>query len=170
MPTDVRRSARGAPALSSPRVRVLADRMLAELGLADAELSVLLTNDTTIRRLNREHRGKDKPTDVLAFPLDERAARDAHRRKTGGAEIVLGDVVISLDTAQRQASSRRRELMAEARFLLAHGLLHLVGYDHATPAQKRQMSALTRQLVRAAEGNMTPAARSGRLGRPASDR
>lgn len=150
MPTDVRRSARGAPPLSAPRVRADANRMLDELGLSLAELSVLLTNDTTIQRLNREHRGKDRPTDVLAFPLDERAARDAHRSRSGGADIVLGDVVISLDTAQRQALSRRRDLAAEVRFLLAHGLLHLVGYDHATPRQKHEMSGLTRRLVRAA--------------------
>jgi len=149
VPTDVRRSARGAPALSAARVRRVANEMLAELGLQEAELSVLLTDDATIHRLNREHRRMDKPTDVLAFPLDERAARAAHRRRDGGADVVLGDVVISLHTAERQARSRRRELYAEVRFLLAHGLLHLIGYDHATPSEKREMTALTRRLVRA---------------------
>jgi probable rRNA maturation factor len=149
VPTDVRRSARGAPALSSARVRALANRMLVELGLGDAELSVLLTNDATIQRLNLEHRHVDKATDVLAFPLDERAGRKAHQQRDGGAEVVLGDVVISLHTAARQARSRRRDLFSEVRFLLAHGLLHLIGYDHATPSEKREMGALTRRLVRA---------------------
>jgi len=149
VPTDVRRSARGAPALSSTRVRTLANRMLVELGLEGAELSVLLTDDATIQRLNLEHRKMDKPTDVLAFPLDERAARRAHQQRDGGSDVVLGDVVISLHTAERQARSRRRELLAEVRFLLAHGLLHLIGYDHATPSEKREMGALTRRLVRA---------------------
>jgi probable rRNA maturation factor len=150
VPTDVLRRARGAPPLGTARVRVIANRMLAALGIADAELSVLLTDDATMRALNRDHRGKDRPTDVLAFPLDERGAREAHRRESGGRELVLGDVVISLDTAARQARARRRDLFAEVRFLLAHGLLHLTGFDHATVRQKREMDAMTRRLVQAA--------------------
>ena len=71
MPTEVLRRARGAPALDARRVRILAERMLAELALADAELSILLTDDRTIHSLNQQHRGKDRATDVLAFPLDE---------------------------------------------------------------------------------------------------
>lgn len=150
MPALVRRNARHAPALAASQVRVIASRMLADLGLRDAELSVLLTDDATIRELNREWRKKDKPTDVLAFPIDERAAREAHDRQSGGRDLVLGDVVISLDTALRQARARKRELFEEVRFLLAHGLLHLIAFDHATPDEKREMSALTRRLVRAA--------------------
>lgn len=115
--------------------------MLADLGLLEAELSVLLTDDVLIRRLNAEHRQKDRATDVLAFELDE-PDRDGPR--------LLGDVVISLDTAARQARSRKRPLLAEVRFLLAHGLLHLCGYDHGTPAEKREMDQWTRRLVRAA--------------------
>ncbi len=117
--------------------------MLAALGLEPAELSVLLTDDRQIHALNREHRGKDKPTDVLAFPLDDAPPGN-------GAPRLLGDVVISLDTALRQARSRKRELLAEVRFLLAHGVLHLVGWDHDTPAKKKRMTAETRRLVRAA--------------------
>jgi len=117
--------------------------MLAELGLADAELSVLLTDDSLIQQLNAEHRKKDRATDVLAFELDA-PDRDEPR--------VLGDVVISLDTALRQARGRQRPLLAEVRFLLAHGLLHLCGYDHGTPAEKREMDQWTRRLVRAAGG------------------
>jgi probable rRNA maturation factor len=145
MPTRVRRSARGAPPLDPRRVRVLGDRMLGELGLTKTELSVLLTNDREIRELNRVHRGKDRPTDVLSFALDEDCV-DA-----SGPERLLGDVVISLDTAARQARGRGRELLAEVRFLLAHGILHLIGYDHAEPAEKREMDAMTRRLVKVAE-------------------
>jgi probable rRNA maturation factor len=115
--------------------------MLSALELPGAELSVLLTDDEGIRELNREHRSKDKPTDVLAFPMDE---------SVPDPRGILGDVVISLDTAQRQAQARRRPLIEEVRFLLAHGLLHLVGYDHAEPSEKREMVAMTRRLVRAA--------------------
>lgn len=150
MPAWVRRSAKGAPALAPGSVRSVATRMLAHLGLRDAELSVLLTDDRSIHALNREWRKQDKPTDVLAFPIDERAARAAYDEESGGADVILGDVVISLHTAERQARSRKRELFEEVRFLLAHGLLHLLGFDHATAAEKREMSALTRRLVRAA--------------------
>lgn len=138
MPSFVRRQAPRSPALDARSVQRLADRMLAALGLEQAELSVLLTDDAQIRELNRQHRHKDRPTDVLAFPLDD--------DESVGPRL-LGDVVISLDTAARQARGRRRELAAEVRFLLAHGLLHLIGYDHATPDEKRAMSALTRRLV-----------------------
>jgi len=147
----VRRDARGAPALEPRRVRSIAERMLRALELDGAELSVLLTDDRTIRELNRVHRGKDKPTDVLAFPLDlEDGPPAARGSKHDAKPALLGDVVISLDTAARQARSRKRELLAEVRFLLAHGMLHLVGYDHATRAEKQIMDRLTRRLVRAA--------------------
>ena len=123
--------------------------MLVELELAHAELSVLLTNDAQIHALNLEHRQKDKPTDVLSFPLDEGGGADGAVSGTR----VLGDVVISLDTAARQARGRKRELLPEVRFLLAHGLLHLLGYDHGDPGEKRVMDGMTRRLVRAVETN-----------------
>ena len=100
----------------------LGNAMLAALELPDAELSVLLTDDLEIQQLNLQHRQMDKPTDVLSFAMDESVPDPAG---------ILGDVVISLDTAERQARSRRRPLIEEVRFLLAHGVLHLVGYDHA---------------------------------------
>lgn len=160
MPVFVRRNARRAPALAAPKVRVIAERMLDELGLDDAELSVLLTDDANIQELNRTYRDKDKPTDVLAFPIDERAGRAAHERKTGGRDVVLGDVAISLDTAERQARSRKRDLMSEVRFLLAHGVLHLIGFDHGTPREKKEMVALTRRLVRASSTKAPPKRRA----------
>lgn len=116
--------------------------MLDALNLGHAELSVLLTNDAGIHELNRLHRHKDRPTDVLAFPLE--------LESDGHGEPLLGDIVISLETAQRQADSRRRPLVAEVRFLLAHGLLHLVGYDHDTAARKKKMDRMARALVKSA--------------------
>jgi len=154
MPALVSRRGKRRPRLSTERIRTLSTRMLDALGLGDAELSVLLVDDAAIHALNRLHRGKDRPTDVLAFPVDEKPVRDSPR--------VLGDVVISLETALRQARSRRRSLLPEVRFLLAHGLLHLIGYDHATRIQKRRMDAAARRLVRAAgasSGSRRPPAR-----------
>jgi probable rRNA maturation factor len=146
MPAAVLRRAPGSPALSPALLRRIADAMLLELELGHAELSVLLTNDAQIRALNLAHRQQDKPTDVLSFPLDEGAGADG----TVSGTRILGDVVISLDTAARQARARSRELLPEVRFLLAHGLLHLLGYDHGDPAEKREMTAMARRLVRAA--------------------
>ncbi len=161
MPTVVSRRARRSPALAPRDVQRIADRMLAALELDHAELSVLLADDALVHELNLEHRGKDRPTDVLAFPLDEDAAPSG-----SPAPRLLGDVVISLDTAARQARSRRRELLAEVRFLLAHGLLHLIGYDHGNREEKRLMDAMTRRLVKAAATDAARRPRSGRAAPP----
>lgn len=141
MPTLVTRKRNLKHSVPTALIKRLGNAMLATLELPRAELSVLLTDDAEIHQLNRDHRQKDKATDVLAFAMDERVPDPAG---------ILGDVVISLDTAERQARSRRRPLIEEVRFLLAHGVLHLVGYDHAEPAEKREMVGMTRKLVRLA--------------------
>ncbi len=117
--------------------------MLAALRMSEAELSILLCDDETIRALNRDYRKKDRPTDVLAFAMREGEGGDLHPN-------LLGDVVISLDTARRQAHERDRTIADEVTFLLAHGLLHLLGYDHQTAAEDRIMRARTDALVAAA--------------------
>ena len=87
--------------------------------MKQAELSLAFVTDQTIHELNRQYRHKDRPTDVLSFPLaDERCP------------TLLGDVVISIDTARRQARQRKRAFADELRALLIHGILHLLGYDH----------------------------------------
>ncbi len=143
MPTILRLRLWGGSKVVAARLRTAADRMLAYLELSSAELSVLLVSDAAIQALNRQHRGKDRPTDVLSFPLGDSPG--------AGAPRLLGDIVISLPTAARQAKSRKRALFPEARFLLAHGLLHLLGYDHGTKPQKRRMDAAARRLVSAAK-------------------
>ncbi len=130
---------------------VLADEMLAVLGLGAAELSVVLTDDSGIRRLNAEHRGEDRPTDVLAFPMDFGDGEIREPAAPGVGEPLLGDVVISVPTALRQACGAGHSLAVELRFLLAHGLLHLVGHDHRDPAEKAEMDRETARLVAATE-------------------
>lgn len=117
--------------------------MLAAIDLADHELSVVLTSDERIHALNRDYRKKDKPTDVLAF-----AQREGPHAEHAGR--LLGDVVVSVPTARRQAASASRDVLAEVVWLLAHGLLHLVGWDHDTPARDARMRRETSRLVAAA--------------------
>jgi probable rRNA maturation factor len=145
MAVSVLRQRGRADGVTLPEVRRRARRMLELLDLPGAELSVVLTDDAGILELNRDYRHKEKPTDVLAFAMREGEATPAGE----GGEL-LGDVVISLETACRQAAQRRRPPLAEVTFLLAHGLLHLVGYDHQNDEDEREMNAATRRLVRAA--------------------
>jgi len=98
-------------------------------GRTDYELSVRLTTDPAIRELNRDYRRKDKSTDVLAF---------AQRDGPGAWPHILGDLVISVDTARRQA---KRGLYPELAMLASHGLCHLLGYDHRDDAEERVMNA-----------------------------
>lgn len=112
-------------------------RMMTELKLQDAELSVVLTGDDQIRELNRFYRKKDRPTDVLAFPMEE-CPPDVPR--------LLGDVIVSLPTARAQAVQARRKPIDEVTMLLAHGLLHLLGWDHDTQAKDRAMRRETDRL------------------------
>jgi probable rRNA maturation factor len=103
------------------------------LGCPDAELSIVLTDDATIRRLNHSYRGKDAPTDVLSFSQIEekgRRSRPAVGAMAGAGRQVLGDVVISTDTAARQAPRYGHDLATELTRLLVHGVLHLLGHDH----------------------------------------
>jgi probable rRNA maturation factor len=140
VPVSVASRGRRAPALTA-RLGRAARRVLAALRLPDAELSLLLVSDAEMRKLNRSWRGKDRPTDVLAF---------AQREGTGGApDGLLGDVVISVDTARRQATERGHTPGVEAERLLVHGVLHLLGYDHErSPAEARRMQRRERALAR----------------------
>jgi probable rRNA maturation factor len=118
--------------------------MLAALSLHNAELSVLLCDGSVMRALNRRHRGGDYATDVLSFAL-----LDANSLSTASPRL-LGDVVISIPTAARQARAAGKETMAELTMLLAHGLLHLLGFDHRDRREERCMLARTDMLVSAA--------------------
>lgn len=97
------------------------------------ELSLLFCDDGFIRELNRDWRGIDAPTDVLSFPQEE---PDPGRRSAP-----LGDIVISLETVERRCAGDRAAMRREVRLLFVHGLLHLLGYDHATARQRREMAA-----------------------------
>lgn len=110
----------------------------AEGGRRELEVALRLTDDATIHALNRDYRKKDRPTDVLAFALREGEGGALHPH-------MLGDLVISVDTARRQA--RRRALAGEILFLAAHGLCHLLGYDHRNDREEAEMNARMKALL-----------------------
>jgi probable rRNA maturation factor len=132
---DVRKSGVDARALKSAM-----RKLLASVDQRDAAISVTLVDDASIRTLNREHRGKDKPTDVLSFPLEPEPF--SHER-------LLGDIVISIDTARRQAADYDAPLQRELERLMIHGLLHVLGHDHMEPGERARMEAEERRLAAA---------------------
>jgi probable rRNA maturation factor len=122
----------------------LAERVLSAVGESQSELSLELTGDRRMRRLNREYLKKDRPTDVLAFPIREAVMPRGVRPVTH----MLGDVVISLPTAVRQAKKAGRSIDDELAMLLVHGVLHLCGYDHErNPREAARMSRRERVLL-----------------------
>ncbi len=133
---DVRRSGVDGRALVST-----ARRLLDAVGEAGSALSLSLVGDAAIRALNHQYRGKDTATDVLSFPLDD--------TRGGGREHLLGDVVISVDTARRQAADYDAPLQRELYRLLIHGLLHLKGHDHERAGERRTMEREERRLAQA---------------------
>jgi len=122
------------------------------------QVSVLLTSDKAIRKLNRQFRGKNKTTDVLSFP----AAKLIHNEKNAG------DLAISIDTARKQAAQQGHALTCELKILMLHGLLHLAGYDHETDAGRM---ARREAALRAKFGlplGLIERAKSGTASRPAA--
>ena len=109
---------------------------------SDAEVSVLVCDDEFIHALNHQYRGFDKPTDVLSFPQDDPEC--------------LGDIVISVDTAARQAAGANWPIESELALLAVHGLLHLVGHDDEDEVGAATMERLTRAILVAADIALPP--------------
>jgi len=120
-------------------VQLLAEKILRAAGAARAQLGLLLAGDRFMRRLNRRYRRKDRTTDVLAFPMPQPSARSG--------PALLGDVVISLPQAERQAARAGHPLDRELVVLMIHGTLHLLGYDHERSAREARRMARREALV-----------------------
>jgi probable rRNA maturation factor len=131
---DVRRSGVNGRALVAT-----AKRLLAAMGERGSAVSLSLVDDDAIRSLNRDYRGRDRATDVLSFGLDAAPQQPVER--------LLGDVVISVDTARKQAAQYDAPLQREIYRLLIHGLLHLMGHDHDAVAERRAMQREERRLA-----------------------
>ena len=110
----------------------------------EAELCVKLVDEATMAEFNKHYMGKDAPTDVLSFPMDElRPARDGEPEEDG----ILGDMLLCPQYASAQAPSFNRTPDDEMRLLTIHGILHLLGYDHAEPDEEREMFTLQARLL-----------------------
>lgn len=140
----LRRRRPGARGGDAKHVKRAVLATLAAEGASERDVAVLLTDDAEIHVLNRDFRGVDKPTDVLAFSLDE--------AEGGSLDASLGDVIISVERAAKQARSRKVTLDAELELLAVHGTLHLLGYDHAEPGEAREMRSRTRAIRRTIAG------------------
>lgn len=123
-------------------VVTLAERVLAAESVDESELGILVTDDEQVRELNRKYAGEDEATDVLSFSLlegEEFVSPDGVTR--------LGEVIISYPTAERQASEAGHSVADEVSHLLVHGILHLLGYDHAEPDDEQKMRAREDELL-----------------------
>lgn len=141
-----------AAQVDADALAVVVASALRRAGLERAALSIVLTDDATVRHLNLAYRGVDAPTDVLSF-----AAQDEDEGATGPQglpvelakllEAQLGDVIVALPYAARQAQRFGNSFAAELRLLAVHGVLHLLGYDHATPEEEAAMWALQEDIL-----------------------
>ncbi len=139
MPVHIRTEASGRHPISLQRLQRSAEALLRLTGHGRSELSMLLVSDRAMQELNRHYRGKDRPTNVLSFPMQE-------GREIGDGAL-LGDIVISADTAVREAGELKVPLRRRLNWLLVHGLVHLLGYDHErSAAEAALMEAREQEL------------------------
>ena len=122
------------PGVARPRLRRTVVTVLESLGRPRHSVSLTLVDDQTIRRLNRRYLGKNRATDVLAFPMEGAPSLSASLPAP-----LLGEVIVSVETAKRQAREYGHSLHQELDLLIVHGLLHLVGYDDQNPLEARLM-------------------------------
>lgn len=127
------------------RIQSTAQQLLQAEGCSeDTEVSILLTDDAQISELNRDYRDVEGPTDVLSFSQTEGDDTPV----PGIEDNLLGDVVISVETAKKQAEGQGKSLDEEIDMLLVHGILHLLGYDHAEPDEERIMFAKQEDILK----------------------
>lgn len=114
---------------------------------AAVEVSVRLTSDEEVRTLNRRYRGKDKPTNVLSFPMVQPDLLDTVSQNSDDGELLLGDIVLAHGVCVAEAAERGISVEDHAAHLLAHGTLHLLGYDHMTDDDADAMEEVERQAL-----------------------
>lgn len=122
-------------------VKTVLDIIGQKLPQRDVELGIILTNDNEIRIINRTHRNIDQPTDVLSFPLISEGEY-CSIKPSDGPPVVLGDIIISMETVERQACERLQNISERFAECLVHGLLHLMGWEHSTEDSRLRMEEI----------------------------
>ena len=113
----------------------------------DVEISVVLTDDKAIQLLNADYRGKNKPTNVLSFPSFDLEPGKPFPVQTIPCECILGDIIIAVETIEREAVEQDKPIAAHVSHMLVHGVLHLLGYDHEVESEAEIMEALEVKLL-----------------------
>ena len=114
---------------------------------AAVEISVRLTTDAEVRQLNRQYRGKDKPTNVLSFPMVQPDLLDTVTQNSDDGEALLGDIVLAHGVCAGEAADKGISLEDHVTHLVAHGVLHLLGYDHQRDDAAEGMEAIERDVL-----------------------
>lgn len=115
---------------------------------ATIEVAVRFTSDEEVHVLNRQYRGKDKPTNVLSFPMIQPDLMEAVTENSDDGEVLLGDIVLAHGVCAAEALERRVGVQDHATHLIVHGLLHLLGYDHMNDAEAEAMEEMERAALR----------------------
>jgi len=115
----------------------------------NCEISISIVDNTEIQQINKQFRNIDRPTDVLSFPMLTFTENEIIEKNENG-EIVLGDIIISLERAEEQAKEYGHSLKREIAFLTAHSMLHLLGYDHMEPKEEKEMFTKQKEILEAA--------------------
>jgi probable rRNA maturation factor len=129
----------------------------------EIEVSVLLADDAAVRRLNRDYRGQDRPTNVLSFSALDETISVAGPGSVFPGPVLLGDVVLAFETVRHEAAAHNKGLAHHVSHLVVHGVLHLLGYDHAAEDEAAAMEALETRVL-AGLGVPDPYAEASRSG------
>ncbi|MGF1668570.1 MAG: rRNA maturation RNase YbeY [Acidimicrobiia bacterium] len=129
-------------------LRLLAESVLTDEGFPeDSEVTLMLVSDEAISEYNHRFMDRQGPTDVLAFPLEQLEPGQAPKRRPGAPPVMLGDIIIAPAYVSRQALEQGSEFTDEVSLMVVHGMLHLMGWDHADDAQAEEMEARERTLL-----------------------
>lgn len=131
--------------VDTDRIRDFAQRLLDRLGCGTKEVSLVIVNDRQITEINRDYLGKNRPTNVISFAMGEGEFGDL-------GSGLLGDVVVSVDTASRDALASEADPTDELDFLIIHGVLHLLGYEHEKAEDARSMRKKEAEMFSALKG------------------
>lgn len=125
--------------ITKPKIQLIATKVLTYLDHLDSDLTVYLTNNHHIQKLNKQYRGIDAPTDVLSFSYNE--------KDTESDKIYLGDIIISLEYARLEAVKNGCDLLDEVKLLIVHGVLHLLGYNHGGLIESKEMASKQAEIL-----------------------